>query len=321
MNRNRVLQKRTVTFAAIALVLAIAASSAMAADGLKSIVSKIDAAEKGINNLTIEYSCVRTPCKGPRGLTPEVTQTVVKYPGFFFTETGVYVQKGNHVRLDRTYRDAVSTDQQITETIAFNGQSTRTLQDTPRAKVAKQGVVSAGRWHGLRNFFNPVLMLSATGDQKLHKELSSMGAELVPELEAVDGVPCQVVKLYKKAPSGAVLRSFKVYLDPAQDYAMVKAEKYWFNFQCLERAVQIREFTQAGNSRIPSKASCITYIRDSKSKTSYPAYEQVLTATVVDKDKKVDDAAFNLNYTKGVRVWDDIVKMGYMVAPDPPVME
>jgi hypothetical protein len=143
-----------------------------------------------------------------------------------------------------------------------------------------------------------------------------MGAELEKDPCTVDGVSCQAIRLYKRLPSGTVLRSFKVYLDPARDYAVIRVEKYWYEFQCLERTVDVEELATVKGVYVATKAKCTTYRRPDNSTTSQPLYEKVLTATNVQVNSGISDSAFALDFPVGTRVWDSTLQIVYQV-PEP----
>jgi hypothetical protein len=142
-----------------------------------------------------------------------------------------------------------------------------------------------------------------------------MDAEVVPGLVKSGEVDCQLVRLLVKTPKGTILRSFNVYLDPARGYAMIKAEKYWDNFVCLERVVEVTELTAFGGVYLPSRAKCTTYDRpDGKMPTSAAVSEQELTVTHTALNAGVGPSQFNLAFAPGVRVTDSTVGVTYTVS-------
>ena len=293
------------------LIMSIPATASAEEPTLQSIITQISNAENSIQDLKIEYTCIRKPYGSKdRDLTPDEQAKKERYPGWYKEETGAWQQKGNKVRLDRTHYRSTSATKQIEESTVYNGTITKHSE-------SQLGLINSGRWHGLRTWFNPVLTLSATGDMKLSDELANMDAEFQEGSYTIDGVSCKLVKLYKKGNGGKLLRSFNVYLDPSSNYAPRKIEKYWYNFQCLERVVEVKELTKVGSVYVASKATCVTYDRPRGSKSSNPISEQELTVANIDVNQGIADSTFELSFRPGTKIWDDVVKIKY----DIPVLE
>jgi hypothetical protein len=299
----------TITSVICGAVLAGLSSAAMADDvTLSTIITAVQTQESAIQDLKIEYTAVRKPYGVDENWTVEQE---THYPGFYMPESGVLTLKGNKIKLARTYYDTTSRVDQVTETIVYNGANTRSLLHSGRGPDF--GVVSAGRWHGLRRWFNPLLAMSASGDMGLSAELATRDTE-IGGLVTVNNVECRLVKLYKKTPSGAVLRSYKVYLDPARNYALIKAEKYWNNFVCLENVVEVTQLTHVGNVYVPTKATCVRYNRPSgKSPTSNAVDTAELTATAATLNAGVSDSVFDLAFEPGTKVRDSVLGFSYII--------
>ena len=307
--------KRTAFLAALAVlpgvaILASPRSAPASGPTLQSITTAVTDAEKAIQDIRIEFSCVATP------LGEDSDAIKAKYPGRYKPATGVYTKKGDKERLEYlTYAPSSDTDK-VPRTIVHDGSNTKLLTEKPDdRKVAK---VSAGRWHALRSSFylNPVLTVSANGDKPLSAELATMDAELVDGTHDVGEISCRLVKLYKKSAKGTILRSFKVYLDPASGYAPVKVETYWYNFLCLERTIEVLETSTVNGVRVATTAKLTSYARPHKSKTSFPLYEKVLTATDVQVNQGVADSTFTLTFPPGTRVWDSTLELIYEIPID-----
>lgn len=277
---------------------------------LQSIVTAVGNSESKIQDLKIEYTCIRKPYGVSKDWQPTGKE---KYPGWWKQETGVLQQKGNKVRLDRTYYQTTSATTQLEKTLRYNGSTTSS--SATKSHGANQGILSAGRSHGFRKWFNPILTLSATGDSKLSSELNRANTEFVAGTYDVGGVSCELVKLYNKTPKGTILRSFNVYLDPDSNYAPRKIEKYWYNFKCLERVVEVKEVTKVGDVYVPTKAVCVTYVRPHNSLSSNPVTIQELNVTNIGINDSIADTDFELSFGQGDRVWNSILELNY-VLPD-----
>lgn len=307
-------KRRLIVAGLMILCGALLTSSTARAEGYvtrEDVITAVKNAENAIQDLKIEYTCIRRPCgsKG-RKLTKDEQAKVDKYPGWYKQETGVLQQNGSKLRLDWTYyRSSVTKPRQ--QSIAYDG--SKTLRSESRPDSSVQGVLSAGRSHNFRRWFNPVLTLSATGDNKLSDELGSKDADLAVEDHDVKGAACRLIKLYKENRKGNIVRSFNVYLDPDKNYAIRKVEKYWDEFLCLEQTVEVEEFTKAGGVYVPSKAVCVTYNRPRGSLTSEPVYEQELNVTGITLNKGIEVSVFELKFKAGARVWNSILEIGYTV--------
>ncbi|MHC4154681.1 MAG: hypothetical protein ACYST6_07135 [Planctomycetota bacterium] len=274
---------------------------------LLRIIEAVKETEDRIKDLRIEYTCTRRPCGVQEDWTPSADE---EYPGRYKLETGVWTQKGEKVRLNRTYFDPTSTTKQIYLSLAYNGADTKRLEDRPEGPDF--GLISAGRSHKFRTRFNPLLSFAATGDKKLSEELTAMDAELADGLHDVSDAACNLVRLYKKSSSGKrILRTFNVYLDPHQNYAVRKVEKYWYDFLCPERTVEVKEFTTIDGVPLASKVACVTYQRPHRSDTSYPLFEQQLDITSIQLNQGIQDSEFEIAFGKNVKVWDDVFKLRY----------
>ena len=291
-----------------ALIMSIPTTASAEEPTLQSIVTEVSNAENSIQDIKIEYTCIRKPYGVDPNWQPSANE---RYPGWWKQETGVWQQKGDKIRLDRTYYKTTSATEQIEESTAYNGTNTKYIE--PVTKSLTLGKVNSGRWHGFRKWFNPVLALSATGDTKLSSELANMDAEIQEGSYTINRVSCKLVKLYKKTPKGTILRSFNVYLDPSSNYAPIKVEEYWNNFQCLERTVEVKELTKVGDVYVPTKAICITYNRPHASQTSNAVTQQELTTTNIKVNQGISDSAFELSFAPGTKVWDDTIAIKYIV--------
>lgn len=283
---------------------------------LEKIAATIEQAEDRIEDLHLEYTCTRQPAGSEgRELTEAEQEEMGRYPGWYKPEIGVYQIKGGMIRIDRTRYETTSTDETIDETIVLDQYGTKVITEVPDSRTPHQAMVIPNRWHGLRNFFNPVLTSTSTGDFKLSEEIRGMDAELLPDQAVVNGVNCQVIKLTKRADSGAALRTFKVYLDPARDYSMVKSEKYWYDLQCLERVVEIKDYQEIDGVYIPTHAVNTNYNRPRNSKTSYPSNEQVLTVQQTNLNHGMANTNFAVDFAEGTKVQDGLLHMSYTI-PD-----
>ena len=140
-----------------------------------------------------------------------------------------------------------------------------------------------------------------------------MDAELQEGSFTINEVSCKLVKLYKKTPKGTILRSFNVYLDPSSNYAPIKIEKYWYNFQCLERVVEVEELTEVGGVYIPQKAVCVIYNRPHGSQTSNAVTQQELTVSSIELNQGIADSVFEPTFAPGTKVWDSTLEVKYTV--------
>lgn len=292
-----------------ALIMSFSAQVMAAEATLENIITSVKNNEKQIQDLKIEYTCVRKPF----GVDESWSVDNEKYPGFFMPETGVLTIQGDKVKLERTYYESTSTSKQLQETISYDGSTTASVSTTSWGK--NLGVVSAGRSHRIRHRFNPVLALSATGDFELSEELTNMDAKLAGTYE-VDGVSCILVKLFKITDAGTVLRSYNVFLDTNRNYAPHKIEKYWYNFQCLEKVVEIKEFTKIGDAFVPSKITYTNHVRPRGSKTSKASTVQELNVTNISINESIDGSRFDLTFGPDTRVWDDILNLKYETHSD-----
>jgi len=291
-------------------ILALPRTTLAEGPTLQDITAAVTKAESAVQDLRIEFTCVGKP------LGQDSESLMSMYPGNCKPSTCVYVKKGDKERLDKLSYEPTSETEQRNATISFGGTRTHALRQIGADQHI--GQVMEGRWHAMRSvdYLNPTLTRSAQGDLPLSKELSTMGAELEKDPCTVDGVSCQAIRLYKRLPSGTVLRSFKVYLDPARDYAVIRVEKYWYEFQCLERTVDVEELATVKGVYVATKAKCTTYRRPDNSTTSQPLYEKVLTATNVQVNSGISDSAFALDFPVGTRVWDSTLQIVYQV-PEP----
>jgi len=277
---------------------------------LRKIIEAVRKFEDSIKDLRIEYTCLRK--RWPE-LTPEMRDLVDKWhPGWFKPETGVWTQKGDKVRLDwNFYR--TSEDQPWQESIAYNGSLTFQSSSEPGQPEPDHGLICAGRWHGIRKWFNPVLTLSATGDKKLSGDLLRPETALEFGDYDINGDSCKLIKLYTTNNKGRIVRSFNVYLDPKRDYTIRKVEKYWDDFLCLEQTVEIKEFIEFEGIELPAKAVCVNYVRPRASDTSYPTCEQQLIATDVKVNQGIDDSAFDIRFKVGTIVSNDMLGQAYTI--------
>jgi len=299
---------KLITMSLMILCIALLTSStANAGDSLQDIISAVSTSESAIDDIKIEYTCIRKPYGADPNWQPSANE---RYPGWWKQETGTWQQKGDKIRLDRTYYKTTSATTQVEESTTYDGTGTKHSESF--AEILN-GLVTAGRWHGFRKWFNPVLALSATGDTKLGSELANMNAEIQEGSYTINRVSCKLVKLYKKTPKGTILRSFNVYLDPSSNYAPIKVEEYWNNFQCLERTVEVKELTKVGDVYVPTKAICITYNRPHASQTSNAVTQQELTTTNIKVNQGISDSAFELSFAPGTKVWDDTIAIKYIV--------
>lgn len=299
------------------LVLSLAAAAPADAPNLAAIASAAESSESAIQDLKIEYTCLRIPygSKG-RNLTRAEKAKMDKYPGWYKQETGVWIQKGDMIKLERTYYFSTSRTDEITKTMCYDGSVTKTREHSETRPDL--GVISKGRSHSFRRWFNPLLTLSATGDKNLSVELGDIDTELVSGSHEVKGKSCQLVKVYKNKTPTSCLRSYKVYLDPKSDYAPIKIEKYWNNFRCLEQTVEVTELTEVGDVYLASKARCVRYNKPSGSDKSYPVGELELTVTNIELNEGVDDSEFELTFLPGTKVWNDILAVGYKIPEETP---
>ncbi len=306
MNISKTATTKTISLVVLcsALILSFSATAFAEDPTLQDIKASVANAENAIQDIKIEYTCVRSP------LGEDSAAKKLEHPGHYKPETGVYIKKGSKERLERSPYYARSTTERFEQTISCDGSVTRCLLD---ARGRKRALLGGGRWHGLRKWFNPVLTFSANGDKKLSEELSTMDAQLVAGLHDVSGTSCRLVKLYKNTGGETPLRSFNVYLDPARNYALVKVEKYWYDFQCLERTVEIQEFTKIGNTYIPAKAKCVTYNRPHKSQTTIAVCEQELTVNSIKLNEGIEDSTFVLTFPYGTKIWDNTLRMSYEI--------
>lgn len=299
------------------LVLSLAVAASADAPNLVSIASSVESSESTIQDLKIEYTCLRIPygSKG-RDLTRAEKAKMDKYPGWYKQETGVWIQKGDKIKLERNYYFSASETDEITKTMCYDGLVTKAREHSETRPDL--GVISKGRSHSFRRWFNPLLTFSATGDKNLSQELGDIDTELVSGSHEVKGKSCQLVKVYKNKTPTSCLRSYKVYLDPKSNYAPVKIEKYWNNFRCLEQTVEVTELTKVGNIYLATKALYVNYNKPSRSDKSYPVSEQELTVTNIELNEGVADSEFELTFYPGTRVWNDIVAVGYKIPQEIP---
>ena len=283
---------------------------------LQEIINVVKKTEDAIKDLSIEYTCVRIPygSKG-RDLTPEEQAKMDKYPGWYKPETGTWRIKGDKIMLDRTFYHSQSDAKPLRHSISYDGKNTHIL--TEGLDGSSPGLISPERSHNFRTFFNPIRTLTATGDKKLSGELSSMDAELASGDYEVGGVPCKMVKLYQRHPNKKdfILRTYRLYLDPKVNYAPRKTERYWYDFECLENTVEVKEFTTVNGINVPSKAICISYNRPDVTKDSIPVSEQELNATgiKVNQDGGIADSVFDLKFAVGTKVWDERFEVNYTI--------
>lgn len=299
------------------LVLSFAAAAPADAPNLSAIASAAESSESAIQDLKIEYTCLRIPydSKG-RDLTRAEKAKMDKFPGWYKQETGVWIQKGDKIKLERTYYFSASATDEITKTKCYDGSVTKAREHSETRPDL--GVITKGRSHSFRRWFNPLLTFSATGDKNLSQELGDIDTELVSGSHEVKGKSCQLVKVYKNKTPASCLRSYKVYLDPKSNYAPVKIEKYWNNFRCLEHTVEVTELTKVDDIYIATKARCVRYNKPSGSDKSYPVGEQELTVTNVEFNEGVADSEFELEFFPGTRVWNAILELGYIVPGENP---
>jgi hypothetical protein len=272
---------------------------------LAGIVTAVQASESRIQDMSIEYTCIRKPFG--RSDVPNDG-----YPGWWKQQSGTLTVKGDKVKLERSYFDSV-TAKPLKQVLAYGG--ALTLNSCTTADSNDIGCCAEGRTHNFSSWFNPILALSVTGGKSFSAELLQMDAVLKPETANVNGVTCQVIELYRKTAKGTNLRSFKVYVDPSKDWAIRKVEKYWNNFKCLEKVMEIKEYTTTGGVLIPSKATYIEYERPHGKKTSTPVVEQELQVTNIKLNQQVPDSAFAVVFSPGTKVWNDILRMSYVI-PD-----
>lgn len=294
------------------LVLSFSAAASADAPALAEIASNVESSESAIQDLKIEYTCLRIPygSKG-RKLTRAEKAKMDKFPGWYKQETGVWIQKGDKIKLERTYYFSTSATVQITKTTCYDGFATKAREHSETRPDL--GVISKGRSHSFRSWFNPLLTFSATGDKNLSRELGDIDTELVSGSHEVKGKSCQLVKVYKNKTPTSCLRSYKVYLDPKSNYAPVKIEKYWNNFRCLEQTVEVTELTKVDDVYIATKARYVNYDKPAHSDKSYPVSEQELTVTNVELNEGVADSEFELDFFPGTSVWNDILAIGYKI--------
>ncbi len=299
------------------LVLSLAVAASADAPNLAEIASAVENSESAIQDLKIEYTCLRIPygSKG-RKLTRAEKAKMDKYPGWYKQETGVWIQKGDKIKLERTYNFSASENVQITKTTCYDGSVTKVREHSESRPDL--GLISKGRSHSFRRWFNPLLTFSATGDKNLSQELGDIDTELVSGSHEVKGKSCQLVKVYKNKTPTSCLRSYKVYLDPKSNCAPVKIEKYWNNFRCLEQTVEVTELTKVGDIYLATKARCVRYNKPAGSDNSYPVGEQELTVTNIELNEGVDDSEFELNFLPGTRIWNDILAVGYKIPKETP---
>jgi outer membrane lipoprotein-sorting protein len=272
---------------------------ASGAPTIEEIATAVKNAEDSVQDLTIEYTAVRRPygSKG-RDLTAAEQKRVNKYPGKYKASTGVFKIKGDKIRLDRTLYRSTSTTKTITDTIAYDGQTT-----VSQSTRIDNGLVTAGLWHGFRAFINPWRALTVRGVMKLSEELKNMGANILPDLEEVNGTSCRVVKLYRKV-GATVRRSYKAYLDPARNYAVVRVEEYWYDFEELSSVMQVNSFTRVNSLYIPEKALVVRYHKSN----GKPHLEYEMEVTNISSNQNVSDSVFSPNFPVGTRVWHEALK-------------
>ncbi len=289
----------------MSLVLSFAVTASAGDPTLANIASAVENTENAIQDLKIEYTCIRRPFGADENWQPSANE---RYPGWYKPETGVFIQKGNKIKLKRLLYPTTSATKQVEDIISYDGEITRHQVHSPDI-----GLITSGRWHGLRRWFNPILTLSASGEKKLSQEIADVETELVAGLHNVNGKSCRLLKMYRKTATDTTLCSFNVYVDPNSGYAPVKIEKYIKDFQCLEQTVEIKEFTKSGNVYIPSKAKFVAYNLPRGSKVSVPVYEQELTVTNIDINEGVEDSVFDLTFAPGTRVWNGVAKFSFVV--------
>ncbi len=299
------------------LVLSLAVAASADATNLAEIASAAESSESAIQDLKIEYTCLRIPygSKG-RKLTRAEKAKMDKFPGWYKQETGVWIQKGDKIKLERTYYFSTSETIQITKTKCYDGSVTKAREHSESRPDL--GSITKGRSHSFRVWFNPLLTFSATGDKNLSQELGDIDTELVSGSHKVNGKSCQLVKVYKNKTPTSCLRSYKVYLDPKSNYAPVKVEKYWDNFRCLEHTVEATELTKVGDIYVATKARYVNYNKPAGSDKSYPVSEQELIVTKVELNEGVADSEFELKFFPGTRVWNAILELGYIVPEENP---
>jgi hypothetical protein len=288
-----------------------ASSSAFAEETvtLDQIVKAVRQNETQLKDCQISYTTTCKPYNADsRQLTKAEVDKMARYPGHYLPEEGVLKIKGEQIKLVCYPYMATSKVKKGEHILAYDGDIVR-----GETKEDKTGVVAKGRTHMFRFSFNPLLVYSATGDMSLSEELQTMKAELVAGLIDVDKTPCQVVKLYKMADNNFIVRSFKVYLDPARNFSLLKVEKFWFDFQCLERTMTVTGFTAGDGVYTPVKASQVRYARSYKTKTSQPVTERQLTVQATNSKAINSDDEFVLTYAPETTVWDDIIKESFKV--------
>jgi hypothetical protein len=244
-------------------------------------------------------------------LTPEEQAKMDRAPGRYKPETGTWTIKGNKISLDRMVYQPRSDTKQLRRSISYDGKNTRILMESSDGSLP--GLVIPGRSHRFRTFFNPVLTLTAVGDKKLSAELGSYESELDKEFHMVGDVRCNLVRLYKKNNKGNIAESYKLYLDPERNYALVRTEKYYKNFMCLSSVNEVKKFTTINDILIPAEASCVTYNITETGKDSAPVSERTLlvTNTKLNQPGGIDDTDYDLKFPEGTKVWDERFKVRY----------
>ncbi len=289
-------------------VLTGVSTSAPAADtSLSDIAAAVRGRESALQNVTIQYVCTNSGKYGSSCLDDRES-----FPGMYMPESGVLTLNNGKMKLERTYYERGSVTKTIKQTIAFDGTKTvRLTEDAPHG----HGLVGTGRWYGGFGLsFNPLVTLSATGEQALSDELSAMNPEPAGE-ELVNGVPCKVFKLYlHRDNDGAINRTFKLYVDPGHNGALVKVEKYYDNFACLRKTMEVKELVQVSGVYLASKAVLTDYNRpDAIAPVSYPTWETEMVVTGVTFNQAVAESAFRVAFPAGALVNDGILNKLYTV--------
>ncbi len=284
-------------------------SSAPAADAsLSDIVSAVRGRENALQNARIQYVCTNT---GKYGNTSCLDDRE-SLPGMYMPESGVLTLNNGKMKLERTYYESASVTKTIKETVAFDGTKTALLtEDAPSG----HGLVASGRWYwGFGQEFNPLVTLSATGEQALSDELSAMNAEPAGE-EMVNGVPCKVFKLsLHRDNDGVIYRTVKLYIDAGHNGALVKVETYYENFACLRKTMEVKELIQVNGVYLASKAVLTDYDRSEyMAPVSYPSREKEMVVTGVTFNQAADESAFRIAFPAGALVNDDVLKKLYTV--------